>query len=122
MEGIAVQVALLGAGPLLPGLLVEGGDTAHRRGHVRAEDALVTDGFGGEEAAPQDFGHVLLAHGTGVLLHLAAEDLGDIAQQLLAEVVVSPRVGGEKRGHHGAAVHLDHRLREVLEKTDQASP
>ena len=61
-----------------------------------------------------------LLTGTGVFFHLAAKDFGHFSQQFVAKGVLLPRIGGEQRGHHGAAVHFYDRLREVLEKVDQA--
>ena len=63
-----------------------------------------------------------LLTGLASFLHLPAEHVGDVAQQFVTQGVMPAGIGGEQRRHHGAAVHLDHRLRQVLEEADQPAP
>ena len=119
VKRVAVVIALLGGSLFLGGLFVEHRDAAHRRRNVRPEHGRIPYRLRREKATPQHLRHVLLADRTGIFLHLAAEHLGHVAQQLVAEGVMLPRIGGEQRRDHRAAVHLDHRLGEVLEKADQ---
>ena len=118
VEGVADQIALLRAPPLFLGLLVERSDAPHYRSDVWAESAWIANRLRFEKAPPQHLCHILLAHRTGVFFHLAAKDFGHFSQQFVT--VLLPWVGGEQRGHHGAAVHFYDCLREVLEKADQA--
>ena len=121
VKGVAAQIAILCASPLFLGLFVERGDAAYYRSDVWAESAWVANRLRFEKAPSQHLCHILLAYRTGVFFHLAAKDFGYISQQFVAKGVMLPWIGGEQRGHHGAAVHFYDCLREVLEKVDQAS-
>ena len=59
------------------------------------ENALIDSGLGFEETAPQNFCHVLFAHGTGVFFHLAAKDIGYVLIQFVSQCVTLFGIGGE---------------------------
>ena len=120
VEREAVQKALLGILARPPGGLVEPGDPLHDADHMRPEGGPVADAVGLEKAAGQHLGHVLLLHGLDPLLALAAEHVGEVAQDPSAQRIVLPvGLGRQQRGDDGRPVDLRHGLRQVLEEIAQ---
>lgn len=121
VKGVAPEKPLFGRRPLPARLFVHVQDSLEGRQSVRPEGRRV-DGFRGEEAAPQDLGHVLLEDGLDRLLALTAEDGVQLLGDLLAQGVALAGIGGQERGDDGAAVHLGGRVGQVLKEVGQAPP
>ena len=121
-KGLTVQIPLLRRLLTLLRRLVQRRDAAHDRRDLRPKRVPVMYGFRFEETATKHLRHVLFAHRAGILFHLSAEHIGHVVEEFVSEVVVLVGIGGAQRRHHGAAVYLDHGVREMLEETDETPP
>ena len=96
VKGEAAEKAFFLGGALLGGLLVEGGDAFQASNDVLAEGFAVLDGFRGEEAAAQDFGHVLFDNRLDNGFAGAAKDVVILVLELAAKIIIFLRVAGQE--------------------------